>query len=332
MKRPQTMPRSVLLWIIAFFVTVGTAYVQRVTGPTYPLSGRFSLGEHEGSYRLLQSWESGSDAPVAVVVGDSSALGRVLWRRVPSDDEWDSIPMIRHGDTLTSWLPGQPPAGKVEYCVAIVAGDQRLMLPEERFAVMRFKGAIRAPVLIIHIVLIFIAMLLSTRAGLSLWDPKGMSAPLAAWTLGTMFMGGLVLGPIVQKEAFGAYWTGWPLGTDLTDNKTLLAFLAWVGAAFALKRNAKPEMWAAAAAVVTLLVFLIPHSMFGSEIDYRKEGKRDGKIVAAPREPSRNASSMSPGETQSFAFHPAPSDQSPSSSVSSGTRTNALLTGGGIGT
>jgi hypothetical protein len=302
------MPRSVLLWIIAFFVTVGTAYVQRVTGPTYPLSGRFSLGEHEGSYRLLQSWESGSDAPVAVVVGDSSALGRVLWRRVPSDDEWDSIPMRRHGDTLTSWLPGQPPAGKVEYCVAIVAGDQRLMLPEERFAVMRFKGAIRAPVLIIHIVLIFIAMLLSTRAGLSLWDPKGMSAPLTAWTLGTMFLGGLVLGPIVQKEAFGAYWTGWPLGTDLTDNKTLLAFLAWVGAAYALKRKAKPELWATVAAVLTLLVFLIPHSRFGSEIDYRKEGKRGGKIVAAP------------------------SDQSPSSSVSSGTRTNALLTGGGIGT
>ena len=38
----------------------------------------------------------------------------------------------------------------------------------------------------------------------------------------------------VQKAAFGAYWTGFPFGYDLTDNKTVLMWLAWVLAALAM--------------------------------------------------------------------------------------------------
>ncbi len=43
-----------------------------------------------------------------------------------------------------------------------------------------------------------------------------------------LVLGGFLLGPIVQKYAFGAFWTGWPFGEDLTDNKTAVAVLAWL--------------------------------------------------------------------------------------------------------
>jgi hypothetical protein len=78
----------------------------------------------------------------------------------------------------------------------------------------------------------------------------------------------MILGPVVQKYAFGAYWTGWPWGTDLTDNKTAVAWLLWV-AAFVTHRLGKDvTKLATVAALVTLLVYLIPHSMFGSELKY----------------------------------------------------------------
>ena len=88
-------------------------------------------------------------------------------------------------------------------------------------------------------------------------------------------IGGLVLGPIVQKYAFGAYWTGWPFGEDLTDNKTLAMWLAWVVAVFVLGRRRDPAdrvaRWTvAAAAVVMLAVYLVPHSLRGSQLDYAK--------------------------------------------------------------
>jgi hypothetical protein len=84
-----------------------------------------------------------------------------------------------------------------------------------------------------------------------------------------------VLGPIDQKHAFGAYWTGGPCGEDLTDNKTLGMWLAWVAAVFVLGRRRDPAdrvaRWTTvAAAAVTIAVYLVPHSLRGSQLDYGK--------------------------------------------------------------
>ena len=57
-----------------------------------------------------------------------------------------------------------------------------------------------------------------------------MAAPAEQGPFGTD--GGFVLGPLVQKAAFAAYWTGIPWGWDLTDDKTLFAALFWGAAVF----------------------------------------------------------------------------------------------------
>ena len=88
-----------------------------------------------------------------------------------------------------------------------------------------------------------------------------------------MFLGGFVLGPLMQKFAFGVAWSGFPFGTDLTDNKTLIAFLAWIVALVAGRRGRPARPFVIAASLVTLLVFLIPHSLLGSEYDYSKIGQ-----------------------------------------------------------
>ena len=65
----------------------------------------------------------------------------------------------------------------------------------------------------------FFGMLLSTRAGLEAYSTTPNYGRLILWTVALLTVGGLLLGPIVQKYAFDAFWTGWPFGTDLTDNK-----------------------------------------------------------------------------------------------------------------
>ena len=90
-----------------------------------------------------------------------------------------------------------------------------------------------------------------------------------------MFVGGLLLGPLVQHYAFDAWWTGWPFASDLTDNKTAIMFLAWVIAAVAVRKFPQPKFWVAGAAIVTFIVFLIPHSMFGSELKYENNAKTE---------------------------------------------------------
>jgi hypothetical protein len=86
-----------------------------------------------------------------------------------------------------------------------------------------------------------------------------------------MIPGGFVLGPVVQKFAFGEYWTGWPFGGDWTDNKTLAALVAWL-VAWAicrwLPRFQRPAVLFAA--IVMFAVYLIPHSIHGSELDWEE--------------------------------------------------------------
>jgi hypothetical protein len=64
--------------------------------------------------------------------------------------------------------------------------------------------------------------------------------------------------------AFGVFWSGFPLGHDLTDTKTLLIMIAWI-AALASGRKTRPKRgWVLAASIITLIIYFIPHSLWGS--------------------------------------------------------------------
>ncbi len=105
--------------------------------------------------------------------------------------------------------------------------------------VIRFKDPVPAWILIPHVLVMFAGMLFSTAAGLAALDKKRNPRRLVLWAVVLLFVGGFVLGPLVQKFAFGVAWSGFPFGTDLTDNKTLIAFLFWI-AALVAGRKGKP--------------------------------------------------------------------------------------------
>jgi hypothetical protein len=100
---------------------------------------------------------------------------------------------------------------------------------------------------------------------------RGKNTYIYTWiTVITLALGGMILGPVVQKFSFDAYWTGWPYGHDLTDNKSLVAFIFWVIALIVMKKNRENRLWPILASIVLLVIFLIPHSVLGSEIDFTK--------------------------------------------------------------
>ncbi|MGA9120517.1 MAG: hypothetical protein WB699_14230 [Bacteroidota bacterium] len=264
------MNRSAVLWVLSFIITLASAVYQRMTGPTYPDSGTVSIGNTTAHYRLLRSHETGSDAPVDIAIPESSVVGRMEWKRFKTGDPWHSVPMRRDNGVLSAQLPQQPAAGKLEYRVILSADGQDHVVPDQGGVVLRFKGEVPSAVLIIHVLAMFGGMLLSTRAGLEWFHQTPRFRPLILATIVLLGVGGIVLGPIVQKYAFDAYWTGWPFGHDLTDNKTIFALLCWVAALVAMKKSRSPRAWALGAAIVTFLVFMIPHSVLGSELDYNK--------------------------------------------------------------
>lgn len=262
------MRRKVLLWLLAIVITLASAVYQRLTGPTYPVSVDAEFAGCRVRGELLRSHSTGGDLPVELDVDCDDATGVVRWRRFPSDGPWTETPLARDATgALAARLPAQPSAGKLEYAVRLTRGDEVLEVTGPEAVVARFKGDVPPWALAPHILLMFLAMLWSNRTGLEAAFGGPGRARMALWTLGLLGLGGLVFGPIVQKYAFGAYWTGWPLGGDLTDNKLAAAVLAWAWAAWR-----KDTRWGRAtaiiAALVVLAVYMIPHSMHGSTLDY----------------------------------------------------------------
>lgn len=262
--------KSVLLWLFAFLFTAGVAIYQKMTGPTYPVSGDVTIDNQYIHFKLIRTADAGKDAEVRIVVADTSIKGEMLYRRFKSYDRWATKPLERHGDTLISYIPQQSAAGKVMYQIALVKGDRRFLLNDHP-AIIRYKSEVPGGILWPHVLFIFLAMLFSTRTGLEAIF-KGKSTYTYTWvTVIMLLLGGFIFGPLVQKYAFDAYWTGWPFGYDLTDNKSLIAIIFWVIALIVLIKKRENKIWPVIAAIMLLVVFLIPHSLLGSEIDFTKE-------------------------------------------------------------
>jgi hypothetical protein len=254
---------------------------QRLTGPTHPRRVHAELGGQDVRFRLLRSAVSGEPLLVSVPAPEGVS-GVVRFRRFPTSEPFRDVPMRREGAALAALLPSQPPAGKLEYGVVLAAGGREVSVPADGPVVMRFRGDVPAGVLVPHVVAMFFGMMIGVRAALAAALARPEARRYAWVTVVLVGIGGLVLGPIVQKHAFGAYWTGWPFGEDLTDDKTLAMWLAWVVAVVVLGRRRDPAdrkaRWTvAAAAAVMLAVYLVPHSLRGSQLDY---GKVEGGAAA----------------------------------------------------
>lgn len=262
--------KNVILWLTAIVLTMSLVIYQRATGPTYPLSGEVQIGEETVEFKFLRSHDTEIDAPVKVVVNDKEVEGEFTFKRFKSYDEWKTIKMVRNGSELNTQIPFQPPAGKVEYKVSLIKDGKKYSLTEEP-VIIRFKGAVPIGVLTPHIFFMFISLLFGLRTGLEVFFRRKDTLFYTGVALFTVTIGGLILGPIVQKYAFDAYWTGWPFGHDLTDNKTLVIFIFWLIAFLRLRKKPTDRTWALIAVVVMIVVYVIPHSVLGSEIDHTKE-------------------------------------------------------------
>jgi hypothetical protein len=225
---------------------------------------------HIIGYNLGRSHGGESNQPVVLYFPDSTYKAELKYTFYKANRPWHTISMSYSDGRYFAELPNQPPAGKLEYYIILYKNSEKYTIPVERTVVTRFKGAVPMPVLIPHVLFMFIAMLLANVSALEAIVNGSRLKIYTILTTVTLLLGGMILGPVVQKFAFGEFWTGVPFGFDLTDNKTLVAMLGWILALVQVlrKKSKYARWWVVAAAFILLLVFSIPHSMMGSQLDY----------------------------------------------------------------
>ena len=261
--------RSGTLWLFALLLTLSSAVYQRMTGPTCPLRASYQVNGEIRKIRLKRNPVTTESLKIAVpgVNGDRTFL---YWREFPTSRNWKQIEMHHDGAVFNADIPPQPPAGKIEYFIRMESKDNRTVtIPSDgKHVIARFKDPVPAWALIPHIILMFSAMLTSNRLGLGLLLGASTNPRLLWITFLTFTVGGMILGPVVQYHAFGAAWTGWPVGNDLTDNKSAVLWLCWLIPVSRMILKKDWRKYALIASLLTLAVYLIPHSLLGSEYQY----------------------------------------------------------------
>ena len=276
--------KKVLFWILAIVITLGASVYQRMTGPTNPKYVETSIAGEDYKFKLPRS---GGETDCSVVLKGfgsqqmQDSLGMSVdavmhWRKYPSSDDFIAVRMMPAEEGLTAFLPAQPQAGKLEYYIEIQtfrkddmqALKTRTMLCYDDPLIIRFKGDVPAWALIPHILCMFISMLFGAYAFLCALADMPQYRRYTILSFVILVLGGFVLGPIVQKYAFGVYWSGFPFGGDLTDNKTLFAGVALLVAVLTGKRSW--NRWAVVVAMAVMFaIFSIPHSMRGSQLNHQ---------------------------------------------------------------
>ena len=259
------MNKKVIYWILAVMVSLGTMVYQRLTGPTYEKDYKISHNGFEYEFELPRSHGGDTDCPVELELPEQFE-GNIIYRQFPTENPWETTQLVRKEGILSMTLPHQPPAGKVEYHLELMADGQIIELGDEETVVVRFKGSVPGWAQIPHILLMVLTVIWSTATIFFALANMPVYKRYVGMTIIFLLLGGFVFGPIVQKFAFGDFWTGWPIGEDLTDNKVVFALVAFLVAWF-LRKKSYSRWLAIGASLVMLAVYLIPHSMNGSELD-----------------------------------------------------------------
>jgi len=274
--------KKVLIWVAAVVITVGAAIYQKKTGPTYERTESITINDSTWEIELIRS-NGPRNARIKLPMKDTDVQATLVYKRFKVTEPWTEVPFEMKDIKYHSWfmtkvlgyedetamvayLPVQPPAGKLEYYLVINGYGETIEVSKDEPVVIRFKDNVPASILIPHIILMFFGMLLATVAGLYAAFKIERFKRLTIWTFWILLFGGFLFGPWVQWHAFGDWWTGVPFGWDLTDNKTLFAFLFWIAALVGNRKKSRPGL-VILAAIMTLVIFSIPHSLCGSELD-----------------------------------------------------------------
>ena len=257
------MKKSVY-WLLAVVITLVLSIYQRMTGPTYPQKVTIELNGESYKLKLPRSGVQ-QDEIIALKGVPQNTSAQLHFRQYPTSDDYTTVDFQWQDGEWQAALPVQPVAGKLQYYITVGGNNY----PADEPLLIRFRNDVPASILVPHILLMFGAMLFAVYTFLLVVTRK----PYRKWlwiTVGTLFVGGFILGPLVQHAAFGPWWAGFPYGTDLTDNKTLISFLFFLAALATIKW--KYNKWVVVLAVLMMIaVFTIPHSAYGSEYDYEKQ-------------------------------------------------------------
>ena len=111
--------KSFFYWFFALIITIGAAYYQRKTGPTYPKILDVSINNTTYELKLVRSLSINERPEVKLAISDTSVTAKLYFRRFPTNDTYQicdfSFKVYPTQKGFFAEVPKQPAAGKIQY-------------------------------------------------------------------------------------------------------------------------------------------------------------------------------------------------------------------------
>ena len=236
-------------------------------------------------HKPIENAVVGTDAPVSATIEVSEDITAVrlflYYTAGDAPQEVVQLEFLESGDYFGA-IPSQKRGTKVEYYLEARAGrDLAVRVPKETerpgFTFI-YKGTANQAVLVVHIVLLFVALLLFLLCGFlafrALTHRRVVVDIPRLGFLGTVifFISAFPLGMIVAFQRYGTPWMGFPVGGDLTGNKSIVILLYWVAASLLyrgsiMKRDPARDLFGRkplpyiylVGVILVVVIYLIPH-------------------------------------------------------------------------
>lgn len=233
------------------------------------------------SHRTLTEHFGPEQPLIRVRVEPDQGVGVAVCWKLHRSDKVESSPLfLVDANLYQGFVPDFGKGARIQYWVrAMNAKGEVLRIPSSPVT-MKFKGRVSKSVLVAHIAFMFAAfffMVMSLFGAIRILrgqEGKRSTVKAARWVLILSFIGGWPLGFILNRQAFGTLWEGYPFGYDITDNKTQVMFVLWlvslllVWGSFIGRSEEKDRLGARpfaytiiASFLVSLVLFILPHSM-----------------------------------------------------------------------
>lgn len=281
-----------LTGIVLYFMVHGmmTPHMYRLTNPSaavnyvfVPDDDEFTRSTHhvEGTF-----WSPARDSLEVSVLykKHGTVFEEAALQRIQGSDKFSfPLPSLAKGERFFYYLRVRDSRGnEVEIKPGRNLMDRLFAAGREKLFHVTYEGRPPKPLLVFHVAFIVGAMLLMLHGFhfslVHIFNGRGLSAAywtlLVAWFLFTVSV--LPLGFSVAKSTFGVGWSGFPVGSDITDNKSLAVVVYWGVVLWRAWRPQRGEFASRAGKmagitfaglsllgiVLTVLAYSIPHSIF----------------------------------------------------------------------
>lgn len=276
--------KSAIRIIIAVMATIALLGVSRRLSTRRPQDLSVEGPGFRAEHRTVTEQVGAGRPTLSITLKGDRVLEPVVRYSVGREGSLHAVPMTR--ETAGSWratLPECEKGTRIYYAIELQDGGGtvgRIPDGEGSFQFIKFKGEASSVVLVLHILFMFASFYFmiqgfwSAVAILAGRGSKSEAVGHARWVLISSFIGGWPLGFILNYQAFGVIWEGFPFGRDITDNKTQIMFIFWlvslllVRSSFLGKGEERDRLGARGFAValvvsfiVSLLLFIVPHSL-----------------------------------------------------------------------